>query len=472
MMNNSTDRQDKLTPLEAWQATLGELQLQLAKSTFDAWLKDTLLVAAEDGVFTIGARNSYARDWLDNRMRGLIKRTLARIVGRQVDIRFIVDAKPVDSPSPRDLIGYDPADDGAQGNRPNGQSCALNPRYTFETFVVSTGSRVPYEISRAVSERPGMAYNPLFIYGGVGLGKTHLLHAIASSAARRGLNVLYIPSEQFTNDLVCAIRARTTDDFRSKYRSVDMLLLDDVQFIAGKDASQEEFFHTFNALHSANRQIVVACDRPPREVLGLDERLRSRFEGGLVVEIAPPDFAARMAILQAKSQARNRAVPLAVLELIAQTVETNVRELEGALNRIIAQWEALHQPPTVETAQAILQDMVPCQGRAKPEVILQTVATYFGLAVEDLLGPSRKKPIALARQIAMYLLCSDTDLSLEQVGAFMGKRDHTTVLHGRDKVRNLMETDPTIRLHVQTVRERMRLPTAARQPALRLIESA
>ncbi len=465
-MTNTTDRQDKLTPLEAWQATLGELQLQLAKSTFDAWLKDTTLVAAEDGVYTIGARNSYARDWLDNRMRSLIKRTLARIAGRQVDVRFIVDAKPVESPAPRDLIGYDPAEEApAQGNKPNGQSCALNPRYTFETFVVSGGNRVPFEISRAVSERPGAAYNPLFLYGGVGLGKTHLLHAIGLSAARRGLNVLYAPSEQFTNDLVCAIRAHTTEDFRNKYRGVDVLLLDDVQFIAGKDSSQEEFFHTFNALHSANRQIVVACDRPPRDVVGLDERLRSRFEGGLVVEIAPPDFAARMAILQAKSAARDWRVPQAVLELIAQTVETNVRELEGALNRVIAQWEALRQPPTVETTQAILRDMLPSRGRPSPEAIVQEVADYFGIAPEDLLGPSRKQQIAMPRQIAMYLLCAETDLSLEQIGLFMGNRNHTTILHGRNKVRALMETDPTTRLHVQAIRERMRQPTAARQMA-------
>lgn len=465
-MTNTTDRQDKLTPLEAWQATLGELQLQLAKSTFDAWLKDTTLVAAEDGVYTIGARNSYARDWLDNRMRSLVKRTLTRIVGRQVDVRFIVDAKPVESPAPRDLIGYDPTEDAAtQANKPNGQSCTLNPRYTFETFVVGNGNRVPYEISKAVSERPGMAYNPLFLYGGVGLGKTHLLHAIGLNAALRGLNVLYVPSEQFTNDLVCAIRARTTEEFRNKYRSVDVLLLDDVQFIAGKDNTQEEFFHTFNALHSANRQIVVACDRPPRDVLGLDERLRSRFEGGLVVEIAPPDFAARMAILQAKARARAWNVPAPILELIAQAVEANVRELEGALNRVIAQWEALRQPPTVESTQAILKDMLPCTGRPSPETIVEAVADYFGVTLQDLLGSSRKKQVALPRQVAMYLLCAETNLSLEQIGAFMGKRDHTTILHGRDKIRELLETDPSVRLHVQTIRERMRQPGGVRQTA-------
>lgn len=463
-MTNTTDHQDKLTPLEAWQATLGELQLQLAKSTFDAWLKDTTLVAAEDGVYTLGARNSYARDWLDNRMRGLVKRTLARIVGRQVDIRFIVDAKPVESPAPKDLIGYDPADAAPTGNNgTNGHPCTLNSRYTFETFVVSSGNRVPYEISRAVSERPGVAYNPLFLYGDVGLGKTHLLHAIGIRAAQRGLKVLYVPSEQFTNDLVGSIRARATEDFRNKYRSVDVLLMDDVQFIAGKDSTQEEFFHTFNALHSANRQIVIACDRPPRAVLGLDERLRSRFEGGLVVEILPPDFAARMRILQTKCEARAWGIPTAVLELIAQTVETNVRELEGALNRVVAQWEALRQPPTVETTQAILKDMLPAGRRPSPETLLQAVADYFGIAPEDLLGPSRKQQIAVPRQIAMYLLCTETDLSLEQIGAFMGNRNHSTILHGRDKIRALIETDPTTRSHVQTLRERTRQPAAARQ---------
>lgn len=462
-MNNTTDRQNKLTPLEAWQATLGELQLQLAKSTFDAWLKDTTLVAEEDGLFTIGARNSYARDWLDNRMRGLIKRTLTRITGRQVDVRFIVDARPVESPDPKDLIGYDPATETpAQGNKSNGHAGFLNPRYSFEAFVVGSGNRVPYEIARAVSERPGAAYNPLFLYGGVGLGKTHLLQAIGIRAAQRGLKVLYAPSEQFTNDLVCSIRARTTEEFRNKYRDVDVLLLDDVQFIAGKDTTQEEFFHTFNALHGANRQIVVACDRPPRDVPGLDERLRSRFEGGLVLEIVPPDFAARMAILLAKATARACVLPAPILELIAQTVETNVRELEGALNRVIAQSEALRQPPTIEATQAILRDMMPSRGRPSPEAILDAVAQYFGIDRQDLLGSSRKKQIAVPRQVAMYLLCTETDLSLAQIGAFMGNRDHTTILHGRDRVREWVETDPAMRLHVQTIRERMRQPVAVR----------
>jgi chromosomal replication initiator protein len=455
-MNNSTDRQDKLTPSEAWRATLGELELQLAKSTFDAWLKGTTVVACEDGVFTIGARNSYSRDWLENRLQGPIKRTLCRIVDRQVDVRFIVDAKPVATLMPEDLIGCAPPKD-----KTNGHSACLNPRYTFDAFVPGSSNRMPFEISRVVSERPAEDYNPLFLYGGVGLGKTHLLHAIGHSAIQRGLKVLYITAEQFTNDLVNAIRTRATEEFRARYRSADVLLVDDIQFIAGKDSSQEEFLHTFNALYDANCQIVLSSNLPPKSIAALDERLRSRFEGGLLAPIQPPDYDTRVDILKARATARGLFLDEDVLDFICQAVQNNIRELEGALNRVAAHCEAMRQPATLETVQCILEDLICSEDRLSPQSIVAAAASHFGLQTEALIGPSRKKEVSLARQICMYLLCTETDLALQQVGALLGNRDHTTILHGRDKVRELMGSDAMIRLQILAIKERASVPVAA-----------
>ena len=451
------DRNQNLSPSEVWQATLGELQLQLAKSTFDAWLKGTTVVAYEDGVFTIGARTSYSRDWLENRLKGPIKRTLCRIAGRQVDVNFIVDSKPVATLLPEELIGYLPPKE-----KPNGLSGCLNPRYTFETFIPGSCNRMPFEISKAVSERPTADYNPLFLYGGVGLGKTHLLHAIGHNAARRGLHVVYVTAEQFTNDLVNAIRARETEEFRAKYRTADMLLVDDIQFIAGKDSSQEEFYHTFNALYDAGCQIVLSSNQPPKAIVGLDERLRSRFEGGLLAPIPLPDYETRLDILKARAGARRLRLGDDVLRFICTEVQSNIRELEGALNRVAAHCEAMRQPATLETVQCILEDLIrPCD-HLSPQAVLNAVASYFGLQTEALIGSSRKKDIALARQMCMYLLCIETDLSLGQIGSLLGNRDHTTILHGRDKVRDLVETDATIRLQVLSIRERASVPVAVR----------
>lgn len=447
-MNNTTNRQNNLSPSEEWQATLGELELQLAKPAFDAWLKGADVVAYEDGVYTIGARTSFSCDMLEHRLKGTIKRTLGRIAGRQVDVRFIVYTKPVETPPVASLIGYDP-----QQDTPNGHSCNLNLRYTFDAFQSGACNRLAFEISRAVSEHPAASYNPLFIHSGVGQGKTHLLHAIGLSAMGRGLNVLYVTAEQFTNEMVNSIRTRTTEEFRNKYRSVDMLLVDDVQFIGGKDGTQEEFLHTFNALYDSNRQIVLSCDQPPRAIVGLDARLRSRFEGGLVVEIQPPDYDTRVAVVESISLSRHMPMPAEVVDLIAQEVNTSIRELEGALNRVFAYCETLAQTPTVTIVQECLKDLICHADRPSPELFLQSVADHFGIDVPSLMGSSRKKQVAVARQIVMYLLVTETELSLQQVGSLLGDRDHTTIMHGRDRIRELIETDATIRLAVMEIKE-------------------
>jgi chromosomal replication initiator protein len=459
-MTKAFERKDKLTSSQAWQAALGELELQLAKPTFDVWLRPTRVLAYEDGFFTIGVHSAFARDWLENRLKRLIKQVLASVTDRQVDVRFVVQPKGGDAAPVEVLEGY--AQPRQALNDANGRCRTLNPRFTFDTFVVGSSNRLPYAVCQAVSERPAETYNPLFIYGGVGLGKTHLLHAIGNHALERNLGVLYVSSEQFTNDLINAIRNQTTEEFRGKYRNPEILLIDDIQFIAGKESTQEEFFHTFNALHSANRQIVVSSDRPPKAISTLEARLRSRFEGGLIADIQPPDYEVRVAILHSKADALRVLVPRPIIEFIAQQVQNNIRELEGALNRVIAYSTTLAQPLSLEAAQHALKDLLTRKSHASPEAIVDIVAAYFGVRIEDLCGSSRKKDIVLPRQIAMYLLAESTDLSLPNIGALLGKRDHTTVLHGRDRVRELAEADVTIRRHLLALKEQIYQSTSTR----------
>ena len=326
---------------QVWQAALGELQLQMTKPTFDTWLKNTSLISYEDGTFVIGVHNAYAKDWLENRLLSIIKRTLVGIVGRSVEVKFVVwpreRAANKRSAGTQELGPLLSGDKELTLTPPRAKSPAmLNPKYTFETFVVGPSNRLAHAASLAVAENPADAYNPLFIYGGVGLGKTHLLQAIGHVCQRKALRVLYVSSEEFTNDLINSIRNHTTEHFRDKYRTIDILLVDDIQFIAGKESTQEEFFHTFNTLHAANKQIVISSDRPPKAILTLEERLRSRFEGGLIADIQPPDLETRIAILRFKAEAQPLSVPDEVIDLIAHRVLSNVRELEGALNRVVA----------------------------------------------------------------------------------------------------------------------------------------
>ena len=307
----------------------------------------------------------------------------------------------------------------------------------------------------AVAESPAAAYNPLFLYGGVGLGKTHLMHAIGHACHAQGLRVLYASSEEFTNDLIEAIRARTTDAFREKYRTVDVLLVDDVQFIAGKEATQEEFFHTFNTLHGSGKQIVISSDRPPKAMLTLEERLCSRFEWGLIADIQPPDLETRIAILRAKAVSCGAAVPNDILELIADRVRSNIRELEGALNRVVALSRLTHQPLTAELAEAALSHLEPQRGRLTENQILDAVANHFGVEVAAFEGKSRSRTIARPRQVAMYLLREETGASLPQIGALLGGRDHTTVLYGCERIADLIEEDAEMRREVVNLRQRL-----------------
>lgn len=460
-------------PHAVWQMLLDELALGMPSATYNTWVRDTWVIAYEDGEFIIGIPNAYARDWLENRLRYKIKRALASIMQRTVQVNFKVSPHPItDAPEVRPAPLYDPlpsdAEQPSREPRPEVRSpslrhhssgaLALNPNFTFASFIVGNHNRLAHAAANAVAEKPGQSFNPLFIYGGVGLGKTHLLHAIGNRVRELGLDVLYCSSEQFTNDLIAAIRSQTTEQFRNKYREVDVLLIDDIQFIGGKESTQEEFFHTFNHLHAAGRQVVLSSDRPPKALATLEERLRSRFEGGLQTDISQPDFETRVAILQAKATRLNVRVEPGVLMIVAERVDSNIRELEGALNRLLLQAQLLNSPLTVALATSILNNLAPTRTPCTPKMLVQVVADYFGLQADDLVGRKRTQEIANARQVAMYLLREEHDLSLPAIGEQLGGRDHSTVRYGIEQVANDLERNETLRQAIVALREKIYTP--------------
>jgi chromosomal replication initiator protein len=438
---------------QIWQAALGELQLQMTKATFDTWVKNTHVVSFEDGTFIIGVHNAFTKDWLENRLLTTVKRTLVGIVGRSVEVKFTVWAK--EPPESDETLPLLQTIAPLSGESPvnNGPPTMLNPRYTFDTFVVGSSNRLAHAASLAVAEKPAEAYNPLFIYGGVGLGKTHLLHAVGHMSQQHCGEVLYVSSETFTNDLINSIRNHTTEEFRERYRNIGVLLVDDIQFIAGKESTQEEFFHTFNTLHSANKQIIISSDRAPKAILTLEERLRSRFEWGLIADIQPPDLETRIAILRFKAEQQAMPVPDEVTDLIAHRIQSNIRELEGAMNRVIAHASLMRCPLTVEVAINALQGFGPAPGSLSVDQIIEDVAQFYNLETKDLLGRRRSKDIVTARQMAMYLAREETNASLPQIGRALGGRDHTTVLHGYQKVHAQVEEDDRFRREMLAIKE-------------------
>jgi len=333
----------------------------------------------------------------------------------------------------------------------------LNPRYTFDAFIVGGSNRLAHAASLAVAEAPGESYNPLFLYGGVGLGKTHLLHAIGHQGVQTGLAVLYVSSEQFTNEIINAIRYRTTEEFRAKYRSVDILLVDDIQFIAGKESTEEEFFHTFNSLHEMSKQIVICSDRPPKAIVSLEERLRSRFEWGLIADIQPPDLETRMAILRVKADLLRYRIPDDIIAYIAGRVQTNIRELEGCLNRLMA-YQQLHRTDlTMDVARAAMTSLGNDnrESRLNGKQIAQAVAEYYHISEEAMCGKQRDKHIVMPRQIAMYLIRQETEVSLLEIGQLFGGRDHSTVLHACEKIDREININPTLRREIVAIREQL-----------------
>jgi len=436
---------------QAWQAALGQLQMDMPKASFDTWVRNAEIVSYEDNVFIVGVQNAYARDWLESRLTSKINRLLCGIMNKTVNTKFIVWQAEPEQPAEDIPVQEEPPELPSPQTKPT----ALLNRYTFENFVVGSSNRLAHAASLAVAERPAQAYNPLFLYGGVGLGKTHLLYAIGNHCLCHKQNVLYVTSEEFTNDLINAIRAHTTQAFREKYRRIDVLLIDDIQFIAGKESTQEEFFHTFNSLHGQDKQIVITSDRPPKALVTLEERLRSRFECGLAADIQPPDFETRVAILRSKSERMGRQIPGEIIDTIARRVQANIRELEGSLTRVLALSDLGNLPLDVKLVDVALADLLPKRSAIEPKDVMSQVAGAFGVTVENLLGTDRRQEVVLPRQIAMYLLREEANYSLPKIGEAMGGKDHTTVMYACQKVTDLLERDDKLRRQVIKIREQI-----------------
>jgi len=442
--------------VQAWQSALGQLQMEMPKASFDTWVRDTQIDSYEDGLFTIAVRNAYARDWLESRLSSTVTRLLMGIMNRNVDVTFVVQQNSSSEivSETATVLSNETTGRTEEVPAPSQRSSSLNPRYTFDNFIVGPNNRLAHAAAQAVAENPAKAYNPLFLYGGVGLGKTHLLHAIGNYCQEHGQNVRYVSSEEFTNDLIAAIRSHATQAFRDVYRSADVLLVDDIQFIAGKEATQEEFFHTFNTLHGQNKQIIVSSDRPPKSLITLEERLRSRFEWGLTADIQLPDLETRLAILRSKSERLGRLVPAEIMEFIARRIQSNIRELEGALNRIVAFSDLSGMALTLQLAEVALADLLPQRGDVKPATVVDVVAKSFNLSVSRMLSPDRSHDVSLPRQIAMYLM-RETNISLPQIGQALGGRDHTTVMYACEKVADLLERDDRLRRQVVQIRQQL-----------------
>jgi chromosomal replication initiator protein len=435
-----------MTPETAWQTTLGELELQMTRTTFDTWLKDTHLLSCDEDQYVVGVRSGYAKDWLEKRLHDTILRTLTAVTNTTVSLRFEVAQEATSA------NGHRPNRDGRNALEERNGNGRLTHRFTFDTFVVGPSNRLAHAAAISVAENPGQTYNPLFIYGGVGLGKTHLLHAIGNHCRAQGRDVCYISSETFTNDLVQSIRNKTMAEFRSRYRTPDVLLIDDIQFIANKESTQEELFHTFNALHSQGRQVVISSDRPPKAMVTLEERLQSRFEWGLMADIQIPDIETRQAILQTKAEESGLYVPRQVIEFIAQHVRNNIRELEGALNKIIAYAQLSGGAIDDDIVTVALADLGRQPERMTVEQIITAVCNHYGVTAEQLTSRKRSRAIAFPRQMVMYLARTETDASLPQIGEKLGGRDHTTILYGYEKIATLAETDTEVRRSVMEIK--------------------
>ena len=444
---------------EIWKAVLGELQLQLPRPTFETWLKHTDGVSYDEHQFVVEAPTPFAVAWLERRMYNAIQKTVEKVTDRPLDVVFRVrqghEAENGSVTSSGQTLELESGQDEIQVKPQAQPPAAFNPKYTFDSFVVGPSNQLAYSAARAVADAPGKSYNPLFIYSGVGLGKTHLLHAIGHAAASRGLAVRYVTSEQFTNDFITSIANRTTEAFRQRYRSVEVLLLDDVQFMSGKEQTHESFFHTFNDLHNSGHQVVITSDRPPKALALLQDRLRSRFEWGLLADIQPPDLETRMAILVSKAKNLGIRVGESVIELIAKRVHKNVRELEGSLNRMVAQAELMSEPITVQSASRILEELTADTERhaIDPERILEAVSNHFRVGTDSLLARGRTQKIAHARQVAMYLLINELEMTPTQVGRLLGGRDHATVIHGAGKINGEINEDTHLRRDVLSIKE-------------------
>ena len=433
---------------QVWEKTLNIIKPELTEVSFTTWIKPVEPVSLKNNKLTLGVSNTFAKDILVSRYTTLIANAFKQITSNKYEVEFIILSKEGSAPF-REENNSDVSSSTEISSLTN-----LNPKYTFDTFVIGNSNRFAHAASVAVAESPSKAYNPLFIYGGVGLGKTHLMHAIGDYILQNNpkTKVVYVSSETFTNELINSIRDDRNVDFRNRYRTMDVLLIDDIQFIAGKERTQEEFFHTFNTLHESNKQIIISSDRPPKEIPTLEDRLRSRFEWGLIADIQPPDLETRIAILRKKAQMENVEIPNEIMVHIAKKIQSNIRELEGALIRIIAFSSLTNSEITVELASEALKELFSAKARQlNVDLIKETISDQFNIKLEDFNSKKRTRAISYPRQIAMYLSRELTDLSLPKIGEEFGGRDHTTVIHAYDKITNDIEGDAAFKEKIETI---------------------
>jgi chromosomal replication initiator protein len=426
---------------EFWQTVLGAMERKFSKPVFEMWIKPIRLLSLEGNDLTLGVQNAFALKWCEDRYKDNIAEALHEVLQVPVTLHFVICDPPETEASAVAAPPLRPSEEFHVGN--------LNGRYTFEEFVVGQSNRFAHAAAQAVACSPAKAYNPLFLYGGVGLGKTHLMHAIGHRVLLDNpkANVLYVSCEKFTNDFIMALQNNCTPDFRNRYRQVDVLLIDDVQFLAGKETTQEEFFHTFNALHESGRQLVISSDRPPKEIQTLEARLRSRFEWGLQTDIQPPDIETREAILRKKAESESIKLPKEVSSFIAKVIPSNIRELEGALIRLVAYASLTNQQITTDLAAEVLKSAVAQMPLARVTItkIKETVANAHGLTVKEMDNGRRDQRLAGPRQIAMYIATSLTDYSLPQIARDFGKKDHTTIIYARNKIKDQIDRDEAFR---------------------------
>ncbi len=443
-----------------WQTVLGEIELSVSRASFVTWFKNTELIDNDGGNITIGVPNIFAKQQLEIKFaeqisgilnkNGVSVQSLSFAISSSVKKPRTTDRAASATATPTFIATTEP-------KRTSTPSNALNPRYTFETFIVGSSNELAYSACMAAAREPGTKYNPLFLYGGVGLGKTHLMQAVGHEVSRKNpsARVLYISCETFVNDFVDHIKFKKKG-FADRYRNVDVLIVDDMQFIAGKEKTQEEFFHTFNALHQANKQIILSSDKPPKAIPTLEDRLRSRFEWGMAIDIAAPDFETRCAILQTKANQSGASLGRETVEYLATNIQTNIRELEGALNQLLAFCEMRGVAPDLATAQGLLGSARATRPHhLTPKQIIEKTARHFQLEAPDICSPKRDKHIVVPRQIAMYLLRSELHLSFPKIASELGRKDHTTAIHSVDKIEKAIKLDYIVRQQITDIRDRL-----------------
>ena len=455
-----------MTNEQLWQTALGEVELNISRANFITWFRDTFILKNKDGVATIGVPNGFSKEWLENKYNKLILRALRNISSETKELKFIISAVPsfaaisierlVRSPEKKELSGQ-PAQSFQDFDID--KETNLNPKYTFSNFIVGSFNELAQAAARAVVNSPGEIYNPLFIYGGVGLGKTHLLQSVGNEIIekyKKKKKVKYTSSEKFTSELVSALHNGKIEEFKESYRQIDVLIIDDIQFLSGKEKTQEEFFHTFNFLYQKNKQIILSSDRPPKAIGTLEERLRSRFEGGMIADISQPDMETRLAILKCKTVEKKISIDDKILSYIAVNVQKNIRELEGALNRVIASNHILNSDSSLEMVAKILDDVINAPKKlTNHKNIIQAVAEFYDINTADLINRCRKKEMVYPRQIAMYLIREELKKSFPFIGEKLGGRDHTTVMYACDKMTKEVEKNETLQQELVLIRERI-----------------